>query len=239
MFDKSIKETIYNRDIGTCDYTSKLAPIKEMKKLILASILMINCYVFSQDSKYHVGMYLTYNDIIEKKSDTSYQIEVIKRTKGKIKFDGGNDYEIKSINKSINKNYFRKMVWAYSDGTDLYLNCFKYKLQDWYTKVLSDNEYYVFSAAIPLFPKKYGIKISEIPNMFGGIGGGLRGMKLALVRFPYIMNKSNQELTLVTERNIVEVIGNNKSLVEKYELESEKNNLEIIIKYLIEWNERE
>ena len=199
----------------------------------------MSCYVSSQDNKYQKGIYKTYNDILEKKPYTRYQIKVIKRTEGKIKFNGGNDYQIKSINKSVNKNYFRKMVWGYSDGTNLYINCFKYKLQDWFTKVLSDHNYYVFSAAIPQFPKEYGIKTPKTLNTSGGISGALRAKKLGLVRFPYIMNKSNQKLTLVTEKNIIEIIGSNKSLVEKFKLEPKKNNLETILKYLIEWNEKE
>ena len=64
-------------------------------------------------------------------------------------------------------------------------------------------------------------------------------MKLALVRLPYIMDKSNEQLTLVTEKNIAVIIGNNKDLLEKFNMESEKNSMETILEYLIKWNENE
>ena len=185
-------------------------------------------------------MYMSFDEIIEKSPSEYYDVEVEKRTEKKIKWDGGNDYELNPIDKSFNKNYLRKWVVAYSDGTDLYINCFIYKLQQWYAKVLSDNKYFVFSAALPLIPKKFGMKNnSNILNLFGGIGRGINGMKLALVRLPYIMDKSNEQLTLVTEKNIAVIIGNNKDLLEKFNMESEKNSMETILEYLIKWNENE
>jgi hypothetical protein len=75
--------------------------------------------------------------------------------------------------------------------------------------------------------------------MFGGFGGGLSAMKLAMLRFPYIMEKSSKKITLVSEKNITEVLANDKELLEKYNQDSEKNKMETILKYLAEWNEKQ
>jgi hypothetical protein len=212
-----------------------------MKKLflIIALILISNDF-FSQTKNYPKGAYFSFEEIINKNSSNDYNVEVEQRSNGKIKMNGGNDYQLNSIDKSVKRKFLRNELYAYSDGKELYINCFKYKLQLWYSKILSESDnYFIFKAAIPQNPKDYGIKNSEISNMFGLVGGVMSGMKLAMLRFPYVMNKTDQKITLVTENNIQDLIGNNTELLSKYENEKDKGNVDIILKYLSEWNKTE
>ena len=147
-----------------------------MKKIIIALFVVLSANAFGQ-IKYQKGIYLSFEEIIQNKPSANYNVELEKRTEGEIKMNGGNDYQLNALDKSTNRSDLKKVVEAYSDGENLYLNCKKLKLQNWYAKVLSDKKYLVFSGALPYVLKDFDIEISELPTMFGAIGGGLNGMK--------------------------------------------------------------
>jgi hypothetical protein len=131
----------------------------------------------------------------------------------------------------------KNKVIAYSNGENLYLNCNVIKLQRGYAKVLSDNKYYVFTASIPQNYSNYGIEISQLRNMFGAVGGAIQGMQIAVMHFPYVMEKSTQKLTLVSDKNIRTILAANTALLEKCTADEQKSKLETILTYLITWNE--
>ena len=209
-----------------------------MKRTLITLILILSINSYSQN-KYQKGIYLTFEEVLQNKPNANYNVELEIRTEREIKMNGGNDYQLNALDNSTNRSQLKKDVEAYSDGQNLYLNCKKLKLYTWYSKVLSDKKYFVFSGALPENYKDYGIELSELPNMFGVIGGALSGMKLALLRFPYILEKNNQKLTLISSKNINEILANDKIILEKYNQDSEKNKMETILKYLVEWNEKQ
>ena len=209
-----------------------------MRNIIIALLLVFSINTFGQ-TKYQKGIYLSFEEIIQNKPSANYNVELEKRTEGEIKMNGGNDYQLNALDKSTNRSQLKKEVEAYSDGENLYINCKKLKLYSWYSKVLSDKKYFVFSGALPENYKDYGIELSELSNMFGAVGGALSGMKLALLRFPYILDKTNQKLTLVSSKNINEIFSNDTIILEKFNQDSEKNKMETILKYLVEWNEKQ
>jgi hypothetical protein len=209
-----------------------------MRNTIITLLLVFSINTFGQ-TKYQKGIYLSFEEITQNKPSANYNVELEKRTEGEIKMNGGNDYQLNAIDKSTNRSQLKKEVEAYSDGENLYINCKKLKLYSWYSKVLSDKKYFVFSGALPENYKDYGIELSELSNMFGAVGGALSGMKLALLRFPYILDKANQKLTLVSSKNINEIFSNDKIILEKFNQDPEKNKMETILKYLVEWNEKQ
>ena len=216
----------------------KITKKMKMKYFLLVVLIIMSLNGFAQVSEYPEGMYMSFKEVIDKQPSEHYNVELEERSEGKIKMNGGNDYELNAIEKSVKNSVLRKDVIAYSSGEDLYLNCIVYQLQPWYAKVVSENEEnFVFKAALPMFPKKYDLKQSELPNMFCGLIGGVSAMKLALLRFPYVMNKSTQEITLVTQKNINEVLKGNDELLNRYNQETEKDEVETIMKYLLEWSE--
>jgi hypothetical protein len=209
-----------------------------MRNTIIALLLVFSINTFGQ-TKYQKGIYLSFEEIIQNKPGANYNVELEKRTEGEIKMNGGNDYQLNALDKSTNRSQLKKEIEAYSDGENLYINCKKLKLYSWYSKVLSDKKYFVFSGALPENYKDYGIELSELSNMLGAVGGALSGMKLALLRFPYILDKTNQKLTLVSSKNINEIFSNDTIILEKFNQDSEKNKMDTILKYLVEWNEKQ
>ncbi len=209
-----------------------------MKKTVIAIILILSINSYGQN-KYQKGIYLTFDEILQNKPSANYNVALEKRTEGEIKMNGGNDYQLNALDNSTNRGQLKKDVEAYSDGENLYLNCKKLRLYSWYSKVVSDNKYFVFSGALPENYKEYGIELSELSNMFGAVGGALSGMKLAMLRFPYILDKATHKLTLVSSKSINEVFANDPVILEKYNQDLEKNKMETILKYLVEWNEKQ
>ncbi len=211
------------------------------KTTIFIFLIIINYTVKAQTEKYPKGIYMSFLEVIDKNPSENYNVELEKRTRGKIKMNGGNDYQLNSVNKNVKRKVLKKQVYAYSDGSDLFLNSFKHELQFWYSKVDGENEnYFVFNAGIPMNMKRYGMKSSDISYMFGGIISGFSAAKRALIRLPYVMNKKTQEVILVSEKNIRKLFGGSTDLITEYENETEKDNVEILTKYLIRWvNEKQ
>ncbi|MFK7905309.1 MAG: DUF6563 family protein [Chitinophagales bacterium] len=203
--------------------------------LFLVAILMFNVQVKPQNDAYPKGLYMNFQEVVEKSPSQHYDVELEERTKGKIKMNGGNDYQLNTITDNVKKKFLKRDVYAYSDGTDLYINCLKYELQLWYSKIEGENEkYFLFKAGIPMFPKDYGMKNTDISYMFGLIGA-FSAAKKALIRLPYLLNKESQEVILVSEKNITEVIGSSLELAMEFDKETEKEDVEVLSKYLLKW----
>jgi hypothetical protein len=210
----------------------------KMRKRAFTIIIFLGMMLIHGQNKYQKGFYRTFDEILQNKPSADYNVELEKRGDGKIKLNGGNDFQLNALDNTIKRSNLKNDFEAYSDGENLYLNCAKLKLFFWYAKVVSDKKYFVFSAAFPQNFKDYGLKMDELSFMFGGIGGAFSGMELAMLRFPYILDKTNQKLTLVSSKNINEIFSNDKIILERYNNDEEKDKLEIILKYLSEWNEK-
>ncbi|MBJ7881523.1 DUF6563 family protein [Gelidibacter salicanalis] len=208
-----------------------------MKNLILISAFV--CYSLcmnAQTATYPEGIYMDFKEVIDKAPSKHLNVELEHRSTGKIKMNGGNDYQLNAIDKDVKRAFFLKDVYAYSEGTDLYINCFKYELQYWYAKVEGENsDYFFFKAGIPMNPKKHGFESSDLSNMFGGVFAAFGAAKRALIRLPYLLDKDTQEAVLISEKNIRDYIGSSTALVDDYEQEQEKNNVEVITTYLLKW----
>lgn len=208
-----------------------------MEKLILIlTLICFNHNISAQSLSYPEGFYMDLQEVLDKVPSKEMNVELEQRSTSKIKMNGGNDYQINAIDKDVKKSYFLKEVYAYSDGTELYLNCFKYELQNWYSKIEDENsDYFFFKAGIPMNPKRYGFESSDLSSMFGGIVGAFGAAKRAMIRLPYLLDKKNTEAILISDKNIKEFIGSSTSLLDEYEKEQEKDNAEVISKYLLKW----
>ena len=208
-----------------------------MKNIILIFIICFCSHTLkAQTETYPKGVYMNFQEVMSKNPSKKYNVELEKRSQGKIKMNGGNDYQLNPVNNNVKKKKLKREVYAYSNGTDLFLNSFKKGLQFWYSKVEGENDkYFLFNAGIPMDMKKYGMESSDISYLFGGIIGGFSAAKRALIRLPYLMNKNSEEVILVSEKNIQELMSESKELISEYEKEAEKNSVEIMNKYLLKW----
>ena len=208
-----------------------------MKKITLfIFLIVINHTLEAQIEKYPKGIYMSFQEVIDKSPSENFTVELEKRSQGKIKMNGGNDYQLNPVKKNVEKKFLKREVYAYSNGTDLFLNSFKHDLQFWYSKVEGENDkYFVFNAGIPMNMKKYGIESSDISIMFGGIIAGFSAAKRALIRLPYLMNKNTKKVILVSEKNIQELMSESTDLIGEYEKEVKKDNVVTLTKYLLKW----
>ena len=213
-----------------------------MKNLIITLLLVFNICAFGQ-TKYKKGIYLTFEEIIQNNPSADYNVELEKRTETEIKKNEGNDYKLNPLDKSIDRGLLEKRVYAYSDGDNLYLNSTKLQLNKWYVKVLSDKKYFIFKGSFPHNYTEYGINFDLLPYMFGGLGGELGGglcpKNIIKFRFPYIMEKSTKKITFVSKNNIDKILSTNKELLDRYKQNPNKQKIDTILRYLIEWNEKQ
>ncbi len=210
-----------------------------MNKVILIIIFLAVTFsfTFAQPQKYPKGAYMSFDEIVSKTPSEQYDLEVIKRTAGDIKMVGGNDYKIESKDKSVKKSVLKKDMWAYSDGDTLYLNCFQYKVQPWYSRVLSDGDYLVIRAGLSQQSDEQKAQM-QMGYYFGAIGGAIAGAKLAMLRFLYVIDKNTNEIFTVTPESLENLLSGNKDLSFQFRNETEKESEEILLKYVKLLNEK-
>lgn len=208
-----------------------------MRNIFSLFVLALCCNAaFSQLETYPKGAYASLQEVLEKTPSSDFDVEIERRSKGKIKMVAGNDYQLNPIDKSVKKKFLKKELYAYSDGSSLFLNGKKYEIQFWYCKIEAENDdYLVFRAGLPSNFERYGLEASNLPYMFGGIIAGISAAKRALIRLPYILDKKKDEAYIVSEDDILEYIGGNQDLKEQYDSEPEKGDVDVLMKYLTEW----
>ena len=120
-------------------------------------------------------------EMLEKQPSNQIHLDIEERTEGDIVMMGGNDFKLISGDKSVKKRSIKREIWAYSDGKNLYVNCFQFDCQFWYAKVEVEGEKLQFHA---------GISMNEA-TMGGAIGGAVAATK----RYLYQLNLETGKLT--------------------------------------------
>lgn len=208
-----------------------------MKKslLTLSIILIFSSIIFGQSSSYPKGVYMSFDEILDKNPSQNIDLTLIKRTKGDIKMSGGNDYKLIKEDKSIKKKIIKKEYYAYSNGDTLYVNCLKYLVQPWYTPVLSDGKFLVIKAGLSMNIKIQKEQLNNNPQMgymFGAVGGAIQGAQMALLRFVYAIDKSTNQIVTITPEFIENQLKENLKILELYKSEKEPSKQETLIRYL-------
>jgi len=193
-------------------------------------MLLISISATSQEI-YPKGSYMSFEEIKAKTPSENFDLTIEKRSKSDIKMNGGNDYKLISADKSIKRNVLKKEIFAYSTGDTLFINSLHYKLQTWYSKIISDGKYFVFTAGIPM-DKTMQTKEMQAGMAFGAIGGGIAGASLAMKRFLYILDKETNKVKMIDTQMMTELLNEYPELLDKYNLESNKEEILTQIEYL-------
>ncbi len=186
---------------------------------------------FGQQQNYPKGVYMNFNEIVNKMPSQQLDLDVIKRTKSNIKMVGGNDYKLISKDKSVKNKFIKQKIWAYSLGDTLFLNCFQYKVQPWYSCIISDGDYLVFRGGLSQNSKEQK-KQMQMGFYFGAIGGAIAGAKLALLRFLYVIDKNTNEISTVSPGSLREILEGNDKLLDQYNNETDKESESTLLKYI-------
>ena len=204
---------------------------KKMRKIILIlAVLLISFSVTSQEF-YPKGSYMSFEELKAKTPSENFDLTIERRTKSDIKMNGGNDYKLITADKSIKRKVLKREIVAYSTGDSLFINGLPYKLQTWYSKIISDGKYFVFTAGIPM-DKTMQTKEMQAGMAFGAIGGGIAGASLAMKRFLYILEKETNKVIMIDTEVMTELLTEYPELLDKYNLEGEKIEIPTQIEYL-------
>lgn len=212
-----------------------------MKNLFIAFLLVFS-FTQAQNNqkdkysvKYPKGVYYTHQDLMSKKPNKEYKLVADRRSTAGMKRYGGNEYIIRALNFDVPEKEIKNRFYAFSTGDELFINGLKHKLQPWYFKVLSDGKYFVFRSGIPTNVSENSRQM-QIANAKAPVGGRLSGPVLATLRFLYIMDKNTLEVTVVDKRSLPSILESKPELLEKYNKETDNNNPDILLKYILEFN---
>lgn len=182
------------------------------------------------------GIYFSFESLMAKTPEKTSRLVVAKRNSGAIKRRGGNDYKLYDSNFRYKNREINKDFYAYSNGTELYINGLKYKLQHSYFKVVSNGKYLVFKSGIPTNATKKSIQM-QIANAKAPVGKKLSGPILATFRFVYILDKETQKLTVVDKRSLPLLLADAPQLLERYAQEDQPDSNKTLLKYMVEYNQ--
>lgn len=202
-----------------------------MKKITFILITLLISFQASSQGLYPKGCYMSFEEIKTKSPSKNYKLKVKKRTTSDIKMNGGNDYKLISADKSIKRKVLKKKIFAFSTGDSLFINCLPMKLQKWYSRIISDGKYFVFIAGIPM-DKTMQSKEMQLGMAFGAIGGAFAGASLAMQRYLYILNKETNNVEMVDLEVMNKVLKDYPYLLDQYNSESKKNEIQTQIEYL-------
>lgn len=141
-------------------------------------------------TSYPAGAYMNLKEISEKQPSSQIHLTVRARTEGDIVMMGGNDYKPISEDRSVKNKTIKKEMWAYSDGKDLYINCFQFDCQFWYAKVESEGRKLQFYAGIP----------TKEAATASATGGAIGGAVAATIRYLYELNLETGKLTKLRKK---------------------------------------
>ncbi len=214
-------------------------------KNIAILILSFSCYFGFSQTTFPQGIYMNIRELSKKTPSSTTNLSVEKRTPGQIKMTGGNDYKVTSNDKSFSKKEIRKNILAYSTGDTLFINGFRYKIQDEFAKILNNGRFLMFVGGLSSEPylNEYQMeqgKTSTFWGNFGALGGGMQGAKTALLRFPYVLDTKEDTLIYLNQDTLRKLLAeNNLDLLHQYDkekegLDSSKENAEanLLLKYV-------
>lgn len=193
--------------------------------MVFAVMTSFGAYTAKAQEKYPKGLYMSYEEIVNKTPSVMDTVVVKKRTSFDIAMVGGNDYELKSP--TITKKVLKKKAFAYSDGDTLYINCIKYGAQPWYAKVSDAGKYLVFSAAMSKESVRAGNTNPLIMSfMFGALGGALGGAMSAQERYVYTVELKENKFDIVT-LDFLDVVLKDRDVYEEFQRDREGAELAI------------
>ncbi|MBK8498090.1 MAG: hypothetical protein IPL52_04555 [Flavobacteriales bacterium] len=137
------------------------------------------------------GAYLTIDELRARTPSVPFQFNILRRTKGDIVMNGGNDYKVEATNDTLKKKFFVREIYAISTGDTLFLNCFVLELQKWYATAYLSGDSLVFDAGIPM-----NQDIGPGP-MFGAMGGAIGGAQAAKVRYRYSLDLNTGKVACI------------------------------------------
>lgn len=193
--------------------------------LIIIGLVFISFNACAQYS-FPRGVYFSERELMSKTPSIDYPFTVVnERSSGDIAMMGGNDYKI--ICEDVRKREVRRDWYAYSDGKELYLNCFRLGLQSFYAKAILNGYYIVFEAAMS------ADKAATTAFMFGAIGSAA----MANNRYTYALELSTGSVTLLKKKTIQKLLSVDADILAQYNADP-TNDVNRVVHYMQMINEK-
>lgn len=159
-----------------------------MKYWFIPLLLLLGHGNIHCQTEYPQGAYMSLEELRDKLPSENYELLPLLRTDGDIVMMGGNDYKLISEDKSIKNKIIKKQIFAFSDGSDLFVNCFQFGCQFWYAKVnYREANIIRFNAGMS------NSKATSAAMMGGAIGGAIA----ATQRYLYEVDLNTGELKFI------------------------------------------
>jgi len=202
--------------------------IRKIAILILCiSVFQVS---YSQGTSYPKGAYTSFLELKSKKPSMIADFKITLRPGTKISIYGGADYKIKCNETGTDEN-IKRDVYAVSSDDTLYVNCHMLHISGWYAKVISEGQFLVFWAPIDKIEYKKIIADGRLD----ADGHFLTSAMLAMIRKLYFIDTSN-DFGIAKQINspiLKNILASDEDLLYAYENESDMDNPEIMLKYLL------
>ncbi len=191
-------------------------------QLAIAALFIIQ-NLSAQQIEYPKGIYMSWEEVKAKTPSQNYNLLIEERENGDILLNGGNDYKVTSPDESIAKKIIKKEIWAISDGENLYINCFQFKLQSWYAKAEHIGQIILFKGALS------SSEAGEVAYLGGAIGGAIAATK----RYIYRLGKNSGRIQRLDKDDIEKDLAQYPEELVQYQSEDKPKNIDTILKYAI------
>ncbi len=140
-----------------------------MKMLFLFVFLTMLHPQSNTGNPFPAGCYMSFAEIQTKAPSVQCSLKIDKRETDAKVWLGGNDFRLTCADKCISNAKIRSTVWAYSNGSDLYINCMKLKKdsQPSFAQIITYGRYLAF------YRNRLSDKVQDAMILGGVVGGAI------------------------------------------------------------------
>ena len=111
--------------------------MKFLSPLLLVSLLQLA----TAQVKYPVGCYMSFQELRDREPSQKCGLMVLKKSKGEKFVSTANDF---TLTGSLSEQVLKNEMWAYSNGSNLYVNGEKVQLYGDYAEIITDGRFLAF-----------------------------------------------------------------------------------------------
>jgi len=202
-----------------------------MKSIItLLFCASIGTCAFAQYFGFPNGVYLTHEQFRNRTPAFNTELKTIIRSSTDIFVNGGNTYKFESVSDSLDKDYIKKIIYAYVKNDSVFINCKHQKLQSWYALAISYGNFVTFYSCVSTGK----MILNSAAN--GAIGGAILASKGNSYHDWHVLSLRTGNARVLNKDYIKGRLQEHPDLLAEYEQERKQNNFEILLKYIDKLN---
>jgi hypothetical protein len=223
-----------------------------MRSLVLVAFVFFAVTLSAQDFEFPRGVYMTYNELMDRKPSKDCEFSVTEKTNVAIRLIGGGRYSMETTKRCLKSKKVKNEVFAYSSGDSLFINSKLITGSPGYVLVTEFGRFLLFKSGLAQFGKMNDIQMGNIPYMSldgkikkttniivgeGAVGGAVGGLVSGIINSGlegtlYNYNIPNIRFYYVIDQkeNKIKTLSRNvmKSFLDDYpELLKEYNKIEL------------